>query len=42
MRDVLGLPASLELMAVVAVGHPAGAVKAPARRELAELIVMEL
>jgi len=42
VREVLGLPANLELMAVVAVGHPAGAVKAPARRDLAELIVREL
>jgi nitroreductase len=42
VRDVLGLPANLELMAVVAVGHPAAAVKAPARRDLAELIVKEL
>jgi nitroreductase len=42
VRDVLGLPGNLELMAVVAVGHPAGAVKAPARRDLAELIVKEL
>ena len=42
VRDVLGLPANLELMAVVAVGHPAGAVKAPTRRDLAELIVKEL
>jgi hypothetical protein len=29
-------------MAVVAVGHPAGAAKTPARRDLAELIVAEL
>lgn len=42
VRELLGLPANLELMAVVAVGHPAGAVKAPARRDLAELIVKEL
>ncbi len=42
VRAVLGLPANLELMAVVAVGHPVGAVKAPARRDLAELIVKEL
>jgi nitroreductase len=39
---VLGLPANLELMAVVAVGHPDGAVKPPARRDLGELIVKEL
>jgi nitroreductase len=42
VRAVLGLPANLELMAVVAAGHPAGPVKAPARRDLAELIVKEL
>jgi nitroreductase len=42
VREVLGLPANLELMAVVAVGHPAAVVKAPARRDLAELIVKEL
>ena len=41
VRAVLELPENLELMAVVAVGHPAGAVKAPARRDLAELIVKE-
>jgi len=42
VREVLGLPANLELMAVVAVGYPKGAVKAPARRKLSELIVKEL
>jgi nitroreductase len=42
VRGILGLPASLELMAVVAVGHPAGVVKAPARRDLDELIVREI
>jgi nitroreductase len=41
-RAVLELRGNLELMAVVAVGHPAGPVKAPARRELAELIVKEI
>lgn len=42
VRAVLALPANLELMAVVAVGHPDGAVKAPARRDVTELIVKEL
>ena len=42
VRGLLGLPSSLELMAVVAVGHPAEAVKAPARRDLTELIVKEI
>jgi nitroreductase len=41
VRELLGMPANLELMAVVAVGHPKGAVKAPARRDLSELIVKE-
>ena len=42
VRELLGLPPNLELMAVVALGHPAEAVKAPARRDLAELIVKEI
>lgn len=42
VRELLELPATLELMAVVAVGHPGGTVKPPPRRDLSELIVREI
>jgi len=42
VRAVFGLPETLELMAVVALGHPAGPVRAPARRGLDEVLLREL
>jgi nitroreductase len=41
VRNVLGLPARLELMAVVAIGHPAHQKQSSHRRPLEELIVYE-
>lgn len=42
VRELLDIPASLELMAVVAVGHPTGEVKRSHRRELSELLLKEI
>lgn len=39
VEELLRVPAALELMAVVAVGHPEGNPKEPGRRDLLELIV---
>jgi nitroreductase len=41
VREILELPARLELMAVVAVGHPARRDQKSHRRPLAELILLE-
>ncbi|MBC7357567.1 MAG: nitroreductase [Desulfacinum sp.] len=41
VREALGLPERLELMAVVAVGHPAHTKQSSHRRPLEELIVFE-
>lgn len=41
-RELLGLPANLELMAVVALGRPKGPVRPPKRRGLDEVILREL
>jgi len=42
VREVFGLPPGLELMAVVALGHPAGPVSPPARRPLDDVLLREL
>ena len=42
VRELLDMPASLELMAVVAVGHPTGEVKRSHRRKLSELLLKEI
>ena len=41
VRNVLGLPERLELMAVVAIGHPAHEKQTSHRRPLEELILLE-
>jgi nitroreductase len=41
VRDILGLPERLELMAVVAIGHPAHEKQTSHRRPLEELILLE-
>ncbi|BBA70954.1 nitroreductase [Geobacter sulfurreducens] len=41
VRDLLGLPPNLELMAVIAVGRPAGVPHHSDRKPLSELIVAE-
>lgn len=41
VEELLQAPAGLELMAVVAVGHPAGPAKETGRRDLSELVVGE-
>jgi nitroreductase len=41
VRNILGLPERLELMAVVAIGHPAHDQHASHRRPLEELILFE-
>jgi nitroreductase len=42
VNALLGLPESLELMAVVALGHPQPATRTSSRKETASLIVKEL
>ncbi len=42
VRALLGLPAEMELMAVVAVGHPADRSQTSKRKELGELVLKEL
>jgi nitroreductase len=42
VNTLLGLPESLELMAVVALGHPQPATRTSSRKETASLIVKEL
>lgn len=42
VRDALKLPENLELMAVVAIGHPASRSQRSHRKSLNELIVLEL
>jgi nitroreductase len=42
VRDILGLPTRYELMAVVALGHPARRDQTSSRRELDELILKTL
>ncbi|NDY41373.1 nitroreductase family protein [Dissulfurirhabdus thermomarina] len=42
VREILGLEPNLELMAVVAVGHPARRDQASTRRPLSELVVKEI
>lgn len=41
VRDLLGLPEQMELMAVVALGHPRERNQSSSRRELKELILKE-
>lgn len=41
-RSALGVPDTLELMAVVAVGHPAGAKHTSTRRPIEEVLLKEL
>lgn len=42
VREALGLPEELELMAVMALGHPDGGTSKPERKELDELVVARL
>ncbi len=42
VRDLLGLPQELELMAVVALGHPASQKHASKRKDLSEVLLKEL
>jgi len=42
VRTLLGLPEDLELMAVVALGHPAGKSHPSARKPLADVLIKEL
>jgi hypothetical protein len=42
VRDLLGLPERMELMAVVAVGHPGDRNQSSTRKELGELLLKEL
>ena len=42
VRMLLGLPDTLELMAVVAVGHPAEQKRTSSRKEIAEVLLKEL
>lgn len=42
VRTALNLPENLELMAVVAIGHPASSNQTSSRKSLEELIVLEL
>jgi nitroreductase len=39
VRETIGLPEELELMAVVALGHPDGGTSKPTRKEMDELVV---
>ena len=42
VREVVGMPEELELMAVVALGHPDGGTSKPTRKEMDELVVARL
>lgn len=42
VRTLLGLPGHLELMAVVAIGHPAGKRPAAVRKAVTEVLIKEL
>lgn len=42
VRTLLGLPADLDLMAVVALGHPAAKIPAGTRKAVAEVLLKEL
>ena len=42
VREVVGMPEELELMAVVALGHPDGGTSKPIRKEMDELVVARL
>jgi nitroreductase len=42
VRDLLGLPHDMELMAVVALGHPASPKHTSNRREVSEMLIKEL
>ena len=42
VRETLGLPEELELMAVVALGHPDGGTSKPERKSMDELVVARL
>jgi nitroreductase len=42
VRSLLGLPEGMELMAVVAVGHPAAQKRASHRKEVSEVLLKEL
>jgi len=41
-RTLLGLPEHLELMAVVALGHPAANTRAATRKAVAKMLIKEL
>jgi nitroreductase len=42
VRELLGLPGTLDFMALVAVGHPTGEKKVSSRKEVSEVLLKEL